>query len=241
MGQMGDKGRQMGQALKDGFANGGSGVKDAAWSMMNNVKTELDKWGGNLKDAGGRLVSGIKDGFTNGGGGIRDAASSMMQGTKDKIAEWFGAYKGVGGWIIAGLKDGMIGKIGWLQDQVTRGLTDVKNSIKSLFGIASPSKVMIEYGGYISEGLGKGITGNLDMVRSAAGDLGRAAMPSVSLSGVSAGGGGGAGFRVSGTAAAGAAVNVYVSGSVLSERDLVQVVLDGLKTYQRTNITTGLQ
>jgi hypothetical protein len=34
---------------------------------------------------------------------------------------------------------------------------------------------------------------------------------------------------------------LYVAGSVLSERELVQVVLDGLKQYQSLNLVTGIR
>ena len=57
--------------------------------------------------------------------------------------------------ILKGIGDAFIGIGRWIYDNV---LTPIVDGIKSVFGIASPSTVMAEYGGFMASGLLQGIT-----------------------------------------------------------------------------------
>ena len=63
-----------------------------------------------------------------------------------------------------GLIDGI--DVDWIVDQVKKMGKKAINAIKDTFGIASPSKVMKEIGGYLSEGLADGWTEGMDDVQA---------------------------------------------------------------------------
>lgn len=59
--------------------------------------------------------------------------------------------------LIEGLWEGIQSLGNWLGDKIGGLLGGVVNSAKNLLGISSPSKVFMEIGGYVTEGLGIGI------------------------------------------------------------------------------------
>lgn len=87
---------------------------------------------------------------------IWDALKQAWEGVKTYFGEYFDLY---GGDIVAGLLAGIwnaICNIGqWIVDNI---FTPFINGFKAAFGIASPSTVMAEQGGYIIDGLLQGIT-----------------------------------------------------------------------------------
>lgn len=46
---------------------------------------------------------------------------------------------------------------GWVVDKAKGVVDGIPKAVKSFFGIKSPSRLMMEYGGYITEGLGVGM------------------------------------------------------------------------------------
>ena len=66
--------------------------------------------------------------------------------------------KEVGVNVVKGLWDGVNQTGGWLQERISTFCTSIIKKFKSSFNINSPSRVMAELGGYITQGLGVGIT-----------------------------------------------------------------------------------
>lgn len=81
----------------------------------------------------------------------------ILGGLAEKVREYFEQY---GGDIIQGLIDGIVAAIKgigkWIEDNVVNPIID---AFKGAFGIASPSKVMKQLGGYVTQGLLLGISG----------------------------------------------------------------------------------
>lgn len=69
--------------------------------------------------------------------------------------------------LINGIKDGILNAVSWLIDSVKSTCSKLVNSVKDFFGIASPSKLMYEFGEYIDLGLANGISDNVSEVTSA--------------------------------------------------------------------------
>ncbi|WP_312589474.1 phage tail tape measure protein [Comamonas terrigena] len=77
-------------------------------------------------------------------------------------------FMSLGGFIVDGLIGGITNKLGALKDTVVGAATAVAGWFKEKLGIASPSKVFTEFGGWISEGAAVGMEKGQAAVRTAA-------------------------------------------------------------------------
>jgi tape measure domain-containing protein len=152
--------------------------------------------------------------------GLIDAAMSLLKG------DWEGAWdaiKGISENIWNNIEDffssidlvqigkdiigGLIRGIGSMGGAVMRSVSKIANSIpsgvKKLLGIHSPSRVLMELGGYTAEGLAVGIGKGINGIKNMAGAMANAATPSMggqSLNyGLAGGGGSSASAGSSGT------------------------------------------
>ena len=121
------------------------------------------------------IVGGAKklwSSFTNAQGAIPPTgmlfppiAGKDAEKTKAELEK---SMKVMGEHTVVGLYAGMNGKGGWLQERVTAFMSqNVNLPVRSALQIASPSRVMIENGKWISEGLAAGITRNALLVKKA--------------------------------------------------------------------------
>ena len=120
--------------------------------------------------------------------------------------------------IIGGLIDGIRSMAGELWTSVTETAGIIKDRIKNFFGIASPSKLTMEFGTNIGEGLKIGLDKSVLRVAQTAQNLARAANPAPQHTPERA-------VRVQPTATSGTAVfnfapsvTVYVDGNMPQER-----------------------
>ena len=120
-----------------------------------------------------RLVQGVKD-FTH---LILDKVDDIMSGIADKLGI-LDFYETAKQWIqglINGIKEGI--------ETVAQAASDVVNSavgaVKKVLKIKSPSRVMMEIGGYTSEGLAIGIRDSASEVTDAAEGLGEDTLSTV--------------------------------------------------------------
>lgn len=65
---------------------------------------------------------------------------------------------------ILGFWNGINQKVQWVKDRVSSAFTSIGNKVKQIFGIASPSKLMAEYGGYVAEGFEIGVENGIPAV-----------------------------------------------------------------------------
>lgn len=110
----------------------------------------------NMYEAGKELWGKIKD-------AVEDVGAEIIDKIKEKIEEWKTAisdkvndFKEIGKNLITGLWNGISDKAQWLYDKISGMGSTVVDKVKSIFGVASPSKVFAEIGGYLAEGLGLG-------------------------------------------------------------------------------------
>lgn len=140
----------------------GSGIWDALVGIVENID-----WGGLISKAFELL--GAAKGLT--WGAISGFAKSVWESLKSAFKETFKYFSEyineAGGDVIEGLHNGItnaLTNIGiWIYDHIFRPFID---GFKKAFGIASPSKVMKEQGGFLMEGLFNGVSELVDKVVS---------------------------------------------------------------------------
>ena len=77
-------------------------------------------------------------------------------------------FSTLGGNMITGLVNGLTAGMGWLKDTVVGMAASVGGWFAEKLGIASPSRVFMQYGGWVSEGAALGIAGGQGAVRTTA-------------------------------------------------------------------------
>jgi len=128
-----------------------------------------------LLAAGVQLIQALINGILQLLGAVGQAAMSIGNSILDTLSGI--DLVGIGKNIIQGL----IGGISSMASEVGRTITNIANTVKDgitgILGIASPSKVMIQYGGWTSEGLAIGMNENMRQIDQMSKKLGTAAIP----------------------------------------------------------------
>ncbi len=90
-----------------------------------------------------------------------------IKGVVGDVIDWLGSIDLVetGKAIIQGLIDGVLSMIGGIREAVSDVGNAIVDGVKGFFGISSPSRLMVEYGGYVGEGF------NLGMEKEARGSM----------------------------------------------------------------------
>ncbi|PEN34043.1 phage tail tape measure protein [Bacillus toyonensis] len=108
------------------------------------------------------VVDTVKDVFSKVGSIVKNVAKDAVSWGKD---------------IIAGIGEGMSGMADWLIKKAKGVVSGIPKSVLKFFGIRSPSRLMMEYGGYITEGLGVGMEKMIPAVDKASELLNKAVVP----------------------------------------------------------------
>ncbi|TQV62261.1 MAG: phage tail tape measure protein [Halothiobacillaceae bacterium] len=175
-----------------------TGIATAAflvWQNWDTVKGWLVgawEW---IKGAAVSMANGIKWAFLNMtpvGMVIQhwDQIKTTVGGFVDYIAGLPSRMLEYGKNIAKGLADGVKGALGSVRDSVVGMADGSVGWVKETLGIHSPSRVFAQLGGYISEGLGVGISDKAQLALQAAGRLGAmlpGALPTALAMGVTAG------------------------------------------------------
>lgn len=118
------------------------------------------------------LVKGIKDNFYR----LTKAGWEIVQTLLDGIGDIFTKMLDIGSNIVSGIWQGISNGYTWITNKISGWVGDVVGFFKRILGIASPSKVFAQMGGFVAEGFGLGIEDNLGAVESAVGDMSDAAI-----------------------------------------------------------------
>ncbi|MBS4191188.1 phage tail tape measure protein [Bacillus sp. FJAT-49705] len=81
--------------------------------------------------------------------------------------------------IIQGLINGIGSMATAVWDKAKDIASGISDTIKNFFGIRSPSRLMMEYGGFIGEGLEQGLDGTIRNIKQAADEMANAAFPNI--------------------------------------------------------------
>ena len=141
-----DKIAEVWGSVKDWFAEKFEAVKETLASVWGNIKESIINTWTAVKTAiatkVSEIVTSVKTKFNDIVTSVKQQASKFITAGRDMID---GLVKG-----IVEKKDKVIEKI----KEICKGALD---AVKKFFGIASPSKLMAEMGGYVSEGFAVGI------------------------------------------------------------------------------------
>ena len=152
------------------FRSWGETVKNWVLTLITNVKNSFTTW-----------LTNVKTAFSDGFEAIKTKISDVINGIKGFVTDAINTIAGlpdkalsIGKDLISGLWNGISDKTQWVLDQIAGLGTKITNKVKKVFGVASPSKVFAEIGGFLAEGLGVGFDdeiGNVqsDMLKSADG------------------------------------------------------------------------
>ena len=162
-------------SLYDPAHNGNFDLSNALNGISQPVQ-ELKESISSVKD----LVNEIWKGSFGIGHAARKAAAEKLGYSYDVVKEYVSAVQGDAGsidWtkaeekaktggknITQGLADGIKSKMGAAKEAATAASAKVSETVKSFFKMNSPSKLFIEFGGFLDEGLAIGISENTALV-----------------------------------------------------------------------------
>lgn len=115
----------------------------------------------NLAIAGGKIllaiVGGIYDASLALGQNAADLVQSIVDGIGQGLKDFWNDIKEAGSNLIEGLIEGVKDKAIALKDSVVNAVKDAWQGVKDFLGIRSPSKLFMQIGAYVDEGLAEGI------------------------------------------------------------------------------------
>ena len=137
---------------------------------------------GNIIDAGTNLAINFLDGIGRNAGRIIDKAAwtvlKFLEGLRDAINNYSPRFNKVGreiAWaIINGMTGGLANKAWEFGEKMVSVAKKGYNRVKSYFGIHSPSRLMMQLGQYVGEGLAIGVKNTGDQVAEAGDYVGQA-------------------------------------------------------------------
>ena len=139
----------------------------AAPQIVKAIATGLLKGAGVLLSAGGRLISSLTNAISSKLSAAGQKALALAKQIPQKIKSGLGSLVSAGSALIEGLWGGIKAKFDGVVGRVRALASKLPAAVKKVLGIASPSKVFMEIGRWIPEGLALGIERNLGAVNSA--------------------------------------------------------------------------
>jgi phage-related protein len=121
----------------------------------------------NWASLGKSLITKIGEGISGMKGHIGTIAKELAESVISGIKNIFSGGVNIGNYLIEGLWNGILGAKELLLSKVKEFAGSIIGAFAEKWGIASPSKVMAEYGKYLDEGLAEGIEDNSDKPLSA--------------------------------------------------------------------------
>ena len=142
----------------------------ALGSVMTSLLNGIGKYTAVMLTKGTMLMMKLGDGIVKAGAQVLTKVTMTVAKWINAIAETVTKWKNAGMNLIAGLWNGISDKAQWLYDRITSLGSTVIDKVKGIFGIASPSKVFAEIGGYLAEGLEEGWEDGIDDVNKKIGN-----------------------------------------------------------------------
>lgn len=161
------------QGIIDGLVNIGTWIKtNIVDPFVSGVKSMfgLDGEESVLVSVGSALIDGLKSGITTAFSGISEwIKTNITDPFVSGVKSMFGldgeesVLVSVGKNLLEGLKNGLLGAMDGIGDWIGTNITGpICGFFKDLFGIASPSTVFSEYGGFLLAGLKNGLLAAMD-------------------------------------------------------------------------------
>lgn len=183
--------------IKDGLGLIWTGIKTVFSGALEVVKGYLKGTWENIKNSTSAIWNGIKsflvglwesikNAVKSKFDGLRSAVRDKMSAAKESIVSVWNSVKSfftsidlseIGRDIIEGLIKGIRDKITAVSNAIKEVTGAITGKIKNILGINSPSKVFMEFGLNIGQGLAGGITGSEDLVTKASSEMAMKSIP----------------------------------------------------------------
>lgn len=148
----------------------------AAPKMVKAIATGLLKGVGVLLSAGAKLISSLANAISSKLKAAGQKALGLAKQIPQKIKAGLGSLAAAGSALIEGLWGGISARFNAVIGRVKAMAARLPAAVKKVLGIASPSKVFMELGKWIPEGLALGIERNMGSVQDAADAMADATM-----------------------------------------------------------------
>lgn len=237
VGNLGTLLKTKGVSLIKGFITGYIGAYVAVAKFFGGLALKvlgaIGNLAGTLVRKGADLINGLAKGYNNAIG----AVASFFRGIAGRVLSAIGnlgrTLYSHGADLVQGLINGIAGKAGALLQKARDLAGSIKKTIGDALKIGSPSKVMIQYGKWVSDGLAIGMQ-NVSGVKTAATGMAKAVeqgftAPQLAIDGADGGTGG-------------TVIHIHLEGSTgLSEIELTRRIQDALakgQKYVRPTVVT---
>jgi len=156
-------------SFKEGVANIITGAVEWIKETWNNTVEWFSTLPGRLYEKGVEMFNSLKDGLAEMKEAVVSKAKEIGTGIIEKVKELPGEMLQIGKDIMSGLAEG-IGSMITAPIKAAKNVAgNIAEGIRSKLKIASPSKVMIEYGEFTTEGLAKGIEDRIPKLEAVVG------------------------------------------------------------------------
>ncbi|EOD66909.1 phage tail tape measure protein [Amycolatopsis vancoresmycina] len=236
-------GRDLLIGLWNGIKNGWTNIVQFFHDLPHNVKTWLSEAGNWLVDSGWHLLVGLWNGIKNGFNNTIQFFTELPGKVKSWLSGAASWLYNAGADLLRGLWNGITSMIGWLGRQVQSWAHGVVDGIKSAMGIASPSTLTHEVGGFLVEGLANGIHANTPLAVSAVQAMTRKVLDAHQTAGLSLP------LALEGSMST-SAMGVRPGGGreglfgsltfVMNPRDVAKLLQQGVLRYDLRNSSNGL-
>lgn len=144
-----------------------STISNILMNLIKTIATNFPK----ILDKGFELLGELAKGIVKGIPGVIAKVPEIFNSLKTAFNGILGGMLEIGRNIIMSLANGIGNAAGAVVAKAKQVAANILGSVKSFFGIASPSKVFKEIGGFLDAGLAEGISGNAGVVSKAMDDI----------------------------------------------------------------------
>lgn len=155
-----EAGKDLILSLVDGIIKNLPAIVESAIQAISNFLDTLIKNLPNIAITGGKILKELVIGIIKKLPDIIATAVTLMAEFVGMLISKIPDVLNAGKDIVAGLWNGILEMKDWIVEKVKGFASDIANGFKKVFGIASPSTLMAEYGRFIDEGLAEGIEKN---------------------------------------------------------------------------------
>jgi phage-related protein len=158
-------------AVKSAFSAGVTGAVNFARGLPGKARSAISSLGGLLSGLARSAWSALKNAFSSGVSSAASTASSLPGRIRSAVGNLGSLLVSAGRDAVMGLVNGIKGAIGAAVNAAASVGGAVVSGIKSKLKISSPSRVMIQIGRFVTQGLRNGLLGTAKQVQSAANKL----------------------------------------------------------------------
>jgi len=120
--------------------------------LLEGVGTVL----GSVANKGREIIDKMWNGIQSAWASVKDWGKKIVEKIKTGFVETLSEIRDIGKNIVEGVWQGIKNAAGWIKDKIKGFFSGLVNNVKETLGIASPSKVFAQIGGFAIEGFGKG-------------------------------------------------------------------------------------